>query len=344
MGRTAGPTLLLNETNPYGTWSAVVEDDGRTVYLYLNPVGESGATSRAVWVRNHLPAPEDTDREAMQDGRAPLLKRSACRHPEGLGPLAPEELDVVWFQEGNAVALFVGGQPEALIPPWSGMDGFFGYAAQAVGADAGTVPFPEDRSGLQARLDENLAFWTARTERAFWSTFRDRMIAHYESVYGPHRQYYAVTDRDYPPLAVVEFELHDEAVYASLGMSAQNLPDVELYEEEPQRHVRTELIWSEPQADASLPGLLARVALYPWLGSAYLGPGHMYRTGMDGTDRAYVLFTPEFPIARPAEMSSDGYPVRFLYSFAIGDEWLPVAKAKGTEHVLSKLRSPGQKS
>ena len=334
-----GTTLLLNETNPYGTWTAVVEDDGRTVYLYLNPAGESHATSRAVWVRNLVPAPTQPDSNAMKNGQAPLLQAEACRHPDGLGPLKSEELDIVWFQEGNAVALFLDGQPEALIPPWSGMDGFFGYAAEAIGADVGTMPFPEDRAGLQARLDENLAFWTARSQGNFWSAYRDRMLAHYEAVYGPHRQYFAVTDRDYPPLAVVEFESHDEAVYVTLGMSGQHMPDVELYEEEPQNHVRSELVWSSPTADASAPGLLARVALYPWLASAYLGPGHLYRSGMDGTDRAYILFTQEFPIARPAPFDSDGYPVRFLYSFPVGDEWLQVARTRGTEHVLSKLRS-----
>ena len=333
-----GTKLLLNETNPYGTWTAVVEDDGRTVYLYLNPAGESHATSRAVWVRNLIPAPMAPDRAAMKGGCAPLFRAEACQHPGGLGPLKPDELDIVWFQEGNAVALFRDGKPEALIPPWSGMDGFFGYAAEAVGPDAGTVPFPEDRAGLQARLDENLAFWTARSAGNFWSSYRDQMIAHYEASYGPHKQYFAVTDRDYPPLAVVEFESHNEVVYASLGMSAQNVPDVELYEEEPGNHVRTELVWSSPAQDTSVPGLVARVALYPWLASAYLGPGHLYRTGMDGTDRAYVLFTPEFPIARPASFQSDGYPVRFLYTFAVGDEWLQVAKTRGTEHVLSKLR------
>lgn len=338
MNKTGSAKVLLNDTNPYGTWSAVVEDDGRTIYLYLNPVGESGATSRAVWVRNLQAAPEETDRLAMREGRAPLLKAQACKHPQGLPTIDPSELDVVWFQEGNAVALMRDGKPEAMIPPWSGMDGFFGYAAEALAPDAGTVPFPEDRQGLDARLQENLDFWTQRSSGSHWANFRDSMLALYEKTYGPHQQYFAVTDRDYPPMAVAQFESHDEVIYATVGMSAQHIPDAELYEEEPQNHIRTELVWSSPVADSSLPGLVARVALYPWLASVYLGPGHIYSTGMDGTDRSHVLFTKEFPIARPEERSCDGYPVRFLYGFAVGEEWLPVVKTRGTEHVLAKLR------
>lgn len=61
--------ILIAETNPYGSFEAIVEDDGRTVYLYLQSAREQGQMT-PVWVANRLPAPESDDLAAMRQGMA----------------------------------------------------------------------------------------------------------------------------------------------------------------------------------------------------------------------------------------------------------------------------------
>jgi hypothetical protein len=67
--------------NPYETLAAVVEDDGRTVYLYLYSVQDQERRFQPVWVANRLPAAEKPDQAAMREGIAPLMPRGDAPPP-----------------------------------------------------------------------------------------------------------------------------------------------------------------------------------------------------------------------------------------------------------------------
>jgi hypothetical protein len=56
----------------------------------------------------------------MRDGSPPLLPRRYCKHPEGAALPAAEDLEIVWFEEGNGAALLERGEPLTVIPPWAG--------------------------------------------------------------------------------------------------------------------------------------------------------------------------------------------------------------------------------
>ena len=336
-------TNLLQEANPYGTRIATLEDDGRTVYLYLSPPDDLPGETRAVWVRNLLAAPEDTDHEAMRSGQAPLLRRDACAHPAGLGPLVGEELDLVWFSEGTGVTLYRNGAVEATIPPWSGVDGLQGYAREAIAQDVGTLPLPpEQQQGFYDRLRENLDFWTERSQKSHGETFRDRLLAHYEATYGKHKTYYAVTDREYPPLAIAEFEVEDGWLCATVGMSNQNLPGIEASASEnpPESRMRVEILSYSPRKAEWLPGVLGRMAIFPWLAGVFFGHGHTYESGLEKEHSNFVL-TREFDrlmLPAPGPLVIDErYSVNWLLAAPIPQEYFMVAKVRGIEHVLEKL-------
>ncbi|MEQ9366135.1 MAG: suppressor of fused domain protein [Leptospirales bacterium] len=335
--------ILLQEANPYGTRIATLENDGRTLYLYLSPPEDLPGDTQAVWVRNLLPAPEETDHAAMQSGQAPLLRREACAHPDGLPAPDNEELDLVWFSEGTGVVLYRNGEAEAAIPPWSGADGLQGYAREALAQDVGTLPLPPaSQAGFHDRLRENLEFWTARSQKTHWENFRDRLLAHYEAVYGKHKTYYAVTDRDYPPLAVAEFEVEDGHMYATLGMSNQNMPGVEgnVAGDTPNTRMRGEILSYSAEKPEWLPGVLGRMAIFPWLAGAFFDHGHTYESGVDSEHSNFVL-TREFDrlhLPAPGELVLDErYPVNWLLAVPIPQEFFMVAKVRGIEHVLEKL-------
>ncbi len=334
-------TALLREINPYGTLEAVVESDGRGVYFYLNPTGNEEGQPLAVWVRNLVPAPEESDRESMQAGLAPRLRRPACKHPEGLPELKEDQLDLVWFQEGNAAALYIDGEVEAIIPPWSGHDGFFGYARQAMDSDVGTYPFPEDETGITERLKENLEFWNHRTSSSHWEQYRDSLLAHYEEAFGKHLQYYAVTDRAYPPMAVVEFAHGDSGrVYTTLGMSNQSMPGVELHMEEPEHHMRAEIITATPDIKEWMPGLMGRLGVYPWISGSWFGHGHVYESGLGKPDSDLIFSRArEDALPRwPGPFRVDYYETAFLRALPIPREWIQPVHLKGADHVLDKMR------
>lgn len=54
----AEPKVIYQEANPYGTFTAYLEDDGRTVYLYLQAEQNPEFGIKSVWVCNRAEAPE----------------------------------------------------------------------------------------------------------------------------------------------------------------------------------------------------------------------------------------------------------------------------------------------
>lgn len=120
--------VLLEQMNPHDNLQAVVECDGSVTYLYLFSHPESGLGMKSVWVRNHLAAPAELDVVRMRSGLPPMNIAAHCKHPQGAMWFKPEDLSIVWLPEGNGVALFERGQALAVIPPWSGVNGFDGYA------------------------------------------------------------------------------------------------------------------------------------------------------------------------------------------------------------------------
>lgn len=338
--------VLLEEANPYQTQVAQVESDGRTVYLYLSPVDDLPGQTRAIWIQNLESAPASTDRAAMQSGQAPLRKQSACRHPEGSTLYKNEELDLVWFPEGSGVSLYRNGEVEAILPPWSGRDGMMGYAREALELDIGTLPLPEKDSGLYTRLKENLEFWNLRAKPEFWPAFRDSLLAQYEKVYGKHIQYYALSDRKYPPIGIVEFK-HPSSdddtarIFATLGMSYQPMPGVEGFSKEPIEDFRAEIITTGSSDQHFLPGLLGRLSVYPWLSGTFLTDGHRYESGME-YEKSDFIFTKDFKSFGLPELAvmklEDLYPINWLYAVPVDQESLLVARVKGADFALKKLQ------
>src|SRR5262245_10922875 len=127
------PEVLLEDVSPSGNVCAVVEQSGDACHFYLFGEKDSSFGVRSCWVRNFGPAPERLSVEEMREGQAPLLPREFCVHPEGAPRFQSEDLQVIWAEEGDAAALLERGEILAVIPAWSGVEGFYGYARDCQG-------------------------------------------------------------------------------------------------------------------------------------------------------------------------------------------------------------------
>lgn len=359
--------ILKEEENPFENYAAVVESDHRTIYLYLLPTQNEMLPAHAVWLRNLVEAPDEPDRKSVQEGRPPLMHVQGCDHPEGAAPYNPEDLDFVWFPEGNGVALYHRGELEAILPPWSGRENVSGYSRDALGYQSNTLPLPPEKSAIYTRLEENLKFWDRRTQDGDWEEFRDQLLARYESILGKHSQYYALTDVRFPTLAVVEFPLDHGILYTTLGMSRQPMPGIELIKSEPEHFVRREIFLFSPNPDApgidesyrdsadliaairpSYPGLLGRLARYPWIASAALDHGHVFESGMEKNYCDFIFSESPRPTLLPDDImaslmehySIEGYSLSPLFALPATQEDLLVTRQKGADFwIEKKLRS-----
>ena len=111
-------SLIAEVHNQQHTLTAIVEQDARTAYFYIWPTDlfRSQYAVRGCWLRNLLPAPAQEDREAMEQGIAPLLSAEYCRNLEAEPELDPAGLQVLWEPSDDGAALWYYGQLLAVIP------------------------------------------------------------------------------------------------------------------------------------------------------------------------------------------------------------------------------------
>lgn len=138
--------IILDSVNPSGVLRAIVEQTEKTIYLYIQPHPDFAEQypMRSCWVRNLVVAPEEFDREAMDNGDAPLLPAAYCGHPYGAETLDPDELSLVWLSSEDGASLFYKEEIIAIIPGWSL------YMDQPVSYAQGCIAETPDLFPLQA--------------------------------------------------------------------------------------------------------------------------------------------------------------------------------------------------
>ena len=347
------PELLMSETSPYRTRRASLLRGDGDVYLYLEDlVGPAPDTTSAVWVANHLPAPTDAAVVAPE-GTPPRMGAGGTRHPEGC-PNLGRGLRLVWFEEGDAVALVDGEGVLAVIPGWAGRDEFYGYSRYARGQ--GPLAWEltnEARQVLDHKVTESREFWTWRSGPA-WPEIRSTGQAHLEARIGPQESAWPIGDAMYPELIATRHRVGDAPVWvtATTGLSAQRMAGVEQYLDVPDGATRVELAIARSQPDQAGAELLGALATIPFGRCTWLGEGHTIG-GVPGAypafgpDRAAVLLTASPPAAldRPAPdltgLVRRGDPVTYLWVLLIDEETFRLARGRDPRVALAHLADTG---
>lgn len=309
---SADPTeTLLFETSPFGTVDAIVEHDGRVVYFYLNEHPDAAGNSpgkfgtRACWVRNLQRGPLVMDQSEMANGLAPLMPRNDCVDAEPQPLPNGEALEIVWFEEGNGAALLETNsdsqiqQAIAVIPPWSGVDDFHGYALGCVHETPLAWPMPINES-LQLRIDRAIEFWSSFTsEGSPFAHLQSKLVEALDLRFGKEnqKQYYAIDGGKFPPRGLVHYETATETILATVGMSLCPQPMVELAVEQPATQRRIEIgtrIKHDPEGPnaelvAATLGSISSWAGYPWRNQSWLGHGHTIDWSVANSKATLVL-------------------------------------------------------
>ena len=297
------PVTMLFQSSPLGNLDAIVQHDSRTVYFYLNesPNSISGKPkfgTRACWVQNLTSGPLVFDQAEMQQGLPVLLPRTHTRNREGEALPAADRLAVVWFEEGNGAALIQQDDQQqiekvlAVIPPWSGQEGFHGYSAECAVENEVCWPMPPHEA-LTQRINRADEFWSGfqNADNPFVALQMSQLRFHRQRFLGietatnvgdkpANESYFSIDGGKFPPRGLVQYDLDDSVVLATVGMSLLPLPMVELATEQPSRLRRVELAVRLPKQAADETVLtnarnnLSQLAGYPWRNFTWIGAGH----------------------------------------------------------------------
>lgn len=333
---------LLEETNPHGTIRAVVEHDGKVIYLYLwgHPSTQFGM--RAVWLRNLERAPATLDTAAMERGEPPLMPAAHCRETNRQKLPSKRDLRVVWLPEGNGVGLYEGQRLWAIIPPTSGYGALKGYCTEAVGEGPLAWELPEDHA-LRTRLKEAERYW-AGWEGDFWPTLQKGQLAAYEEALGEPAKLFAIDPKRWPPKAILQIPRDDATVFATVGVAAVPQPNAERATDTPGDVARVELGVVVPRdADEAhgkeLMRFVSNQSGYPWLAHTWLGHGHTVPCGLWRDDACrWALLTHEHPAVPEVPLAPVlGDPVNLLWYLPITEAERDRVESEGVAAVLESI-------
>lgn len=347
------PDLLISETSPYGTRRASLVRGRGDTYLYMEDlVGPQMETVSAVWVANHQPAPTDTG-ELAPEGAPPRMGAGGTRHPEGC-PGVGDHPSLVWFEEGDAVAVVDAEGVLAVIPGWGGRDEFYGYSRYARGRSHLAWELTNEARGvLEQKVAESREYWEWRNSSA-WAEIRTAGTNHLERRIGPQDSAWPIGDGSFPELIATRHRIEGERVWvtATTGLSAQRMPGVEQYVDVPDGSTRVELAIARAEPDQAGAELIGALATIPFSRCTWLGEGHTIG-GVPGAypafgpDKAALLLTaspPPTPGRRVPDLSGlvrRGDPVTYLWVLLIDEETFRIARGRDARTALQHLTAQG---
>ena len=277
------PVVLVEGSSPVCDLQAVVEEDGECVYLYLlYGYGQEEEENRWVnscWVCNLKAAPEEMDLDAMQKGQAPMMPADFCKNANGEPPLKQQELELIWTEEGNGVALSAGGKLAAFVPSWADRN-MPGYSVFAKGTGPFAWTMDEAYQNLMNRVNKSRSFWEAM-ESDYFAELQDKGLHVLEDfLQTKDYKYYAIDGGNFPPKALISAEKDGFVYGVTLGVCAIPQPNVEEWHQEEAGAFRRIELGFACQADVSqetvmkMLGHMSSQAELPWRNLTWLGHEH----------------------------------------------------------------------
>ncbi|NDU76014.1 suppressor of fused domain protein [Actinomadura sp. DSM 109109] len=365
--RGSAATVVHAAASPYGSRRLTVETDGEVTAAYLKDARDS--VVGAVWVANHREAAPELDHTRLDAGRAPLLPRSHVRHPSGRHALAADALEVVWFEEGDGVAVLEEGDILLVIPGWSDMGrGIPGYARDATRQSPFAFPLDEEIDDFGPRVDRAREHWKRCRADGSWAEFQQSVLGHLLQRLGPSGHYWHDVGRQLaggrqsaaPTVGVSERPARGDrefTVLSTVGMSRQRMPTVELYEDDVAPYGRIELAVASTLPSQRSGSIFPWLAQYPWRSVTWFAPGdvvkwyHEARTfplgnGESSWEGVLLLDDPN-RLAGPEApgmtgMTLNGDAVRWLWLVPITGEEHRFAKSEGSDALIRRLAQQGR--
>jgi hypothetical protein len=278
-----------------------------------------------------------------------MLPAPACAHASGAAPLKAQDLRLVWLEEGDAVALLEKDEILAIIPGWSGLKGFEGYARDCTAESRICWPLAKDNA-LHARVRRADEFWRSWANANPWEEIKNAGVAAIEAGIGKQSNYYAIDEGKWPPKALLRIPKENATALVTCGVSIRPQPKAEQAPGEPVRRIElgmaieTSILERNPRA---IMGYLSVQAALPWWAVTWLGPGHTVPCDAipispNGVRFEAVLLLRDPPGAPAVAFPPyRGDPVQLLWMVPITKAERELAMKDGSENLARRLREAG---
>ncbi|HMV41544.1 MAG TPA: suppressor of fused domain protein [Leptospiraceae bacterium] len=367
MENTNSFKIIYQETNPYGALTAFLEDDGRTVYLYLQSEQNPEWKIRALWIRNRIPAPNKREESDFSNGLAPILLSSEVTDDSDISEIKAEDVHFIWTEEGDGIAVFIKEELHAFMPSWYGIKGVSGYSKFAKVETITAYPLGDSSHGVIVdTVERSRNFWEFRSNKDSWKQIQSSRLSFLESKFGSHTKYWSADGGKFPYVGIAKFESPEYpqvVIYSTVGLSGQNMPTVELFHKDYTKFSRIELIIAVrvlpgDKSESWVPHFLGELVKFPWNMNKWLGAGHTISMNRRDPDALHLNFTSaillkdlspvrtsDIEVAKTPDMtgltSESNQPINFLFIQPINDEEAYFMRAEGSKALMNLIAEKG---
>ena len=344
------PEVLVESWSPCCNIQAFVEESDTCCYFYLwfFP-GSEEAFAKSCWICNTVTAPVKLDVEGMREGKAPAMPKEHIKHDSKGIRLDPENLSIVWFEEGNAAALLEEGKILCVIPGWGGYQGFHGYSRYAKGNAPCAWELEPAEAVLSARVEKSRRFWSDLDED-YWEEEQDLHLRALKGFFGEYEKYFAIDGGKFPAKALVTGRKEGICYGITAGVSLLPMPGVESYYEEKQvgdfRRIELGFAAVEEMEEVCMRmySFLSSLSNLPWRDVSFLGHGHTVPcSAIEGFAAVWLLNCALMPeLLSPMYPTYRGDRINLLWAVPLTQEEYDFVRSleAGTDKVLERVKVP----
>jgi hypothetical protein len=221
--------------------TAVLEYDNDSIYLYNHPHYEN-LELKSLWVANTKKRLFDKSdiKSDLDKGIQPYMPKKYCTDNAYINDFEEREnWELQWGLDQNSIAVYFKGKIIAIMPEWSGVNGFYGYSLGISSETPLAWQLSDDNIQINRFIKEKefLDSWSEDN----WVVHQEGILEKYDSLFSGEKKYFAADGGKWPPLGIHYCNTGVVELLATVGMSQLPMPVFGMPYEEPDEFRRIEL-------------------------------------------------------------------------------------------------------
>ena len=171
--------FIFESSSPICHIDAVVAAEKNAYYFYFFCSPEYGAkVLNRLWICNRHETPDELDLSPLDNGEGPLLGKENVSEmqPKYGMELNPDKISCVWYDTGDAAAIYYGKKLICAIPPIAGLYDFPGFSIFAKGQTRYAWEMPKEPE-FEKIVNDNKQFWEIINNENTWKQLEQDYLA-----------------------------------------------------------------------------------------------------------------------------------------------------------------------
>jgi hypothetical protein len=341
---------IFESSSPICHIDALIAQERNAYYLYFFCSPEYGAkVLNKLWICNRHGTPPEMDLRCLDRGEGPVLGRenvSELQPKEGM-TLDPDKLSCVWFDTGDACAIYHDNKLICVIPPIAGLYDFPGFSVFAKGQTRYAWGMPEGPD-LENRIKTCKSFWEIIPGEETWQKLEQDYLAITDSFFGaPHTSAKPIGTERFPHRTLVQGRKANMVFNITIGVSQYAMPGAaQAFGNNCADQSRIELAFAtidKHEAILELMGMVMKDAGdMPWDERSFLWHGHTFDFPNIRGFAAMLFINPIYVegLEEPKWRSFAGGRVNTLWMVPINEAELSFLRQHGIEELIKQCPAP----